>query len=734
MRICAMAFGLLLLLTTESSARNWALLIGVSGYPYISQLQGPRNDVTIMWRLLNTMGFRTNDMIVLSDGLPQSDQFPKVTARPTRAAIVRAITDLSKRVRVKDFVYVHISSHGSEQPKSATDPTPQPFDRNQVMLPFDVHPSSTGAMTIPNGLIDEDLGQLLDLLRTKGANVFIVVDMCHAGTATRAGLTARYVDPADLGIRFPAGSRRGMARSDQARPVLVHSVTGGGSLTAFFAVNSAQLSYEKSFVGYAPPLVGPEQTLGVFTFLLHRALSHFHGRTYRDLANDIIRELDSGVAGHGLPLPVFEGNVDDVLFAGSNAATGEGWPARYEGSFIQISAGRLHDLVEGSTVALLKDSRNNGPVLAEATVTAANATESRASLRPGGKAPDGPTFWARPIERAVSLTYRVSEPPPDHIRKPAGDAAAVAVQSLKQQHAQDQRIALEWLPAGAPDADFRLWVADQRMWITGSTGELHTDVSQPDASPSIPLSGTKDASKQLLGEIWQLARAQDLVRIAQNATIRSKLIDASLERFSIGEQGPEAGRDCPDAHFYETILDNPAGRLKPVSEEVVPVNHCDLIAIKLRSNSTKFVDAAALYVDAHGGIQMIKPSGSVSDCGISLPPGSSASTVAATRIVVWNGGHPVTVGIERIVIVAIERPTGTPPTCYAALTQPTLTAARGTLEEEAGRGPQTSLRKLLDAISVADTNTRAALPPPASERDASFTRVFTLNVLWPATR
>ncbi|MGY3591491.1 hypothetical protein ACVIGB_008930 [Bradyrhizobium sp. USDA 4341] len=728
MRISAIAFGLLLLFTTEASARNWALLIGVSGYPEISQLQGPRNDVTIMWRLLKTKGFQTADMTVLADGLPQSDNFPKVTAQPTRAAIVDAVKNLSKRVRAKDFVYVHVSSHGSEQPKSATDPTPQPFDRNQVMLPFDVRPNTTDAMTVPNGLIDEDLGGLLDMVRAKGANVFVVIDMCHAGTATRAGMATRHVDPADLGIRFPSERRGRMTDLHQSRPSIVHAVHGGGRLTAFFAVNATQLSYEKSFLGYAPPLVGPEQTLGVFTFLLHRALSQFRGRTYRDLANDIIRELDSGVAGHGLPLPVFDGNVDDDLFSGGNAATKEGWPARYEGGSVHISAGRLHGLVEGSTVALLKNSRDNGPALAKATVTAAGAADSRASLQPGEKAPREPTFWARLLEAAASLTYRVSEPPPDDIRKPGGDIAAEAIHALKQQRPELQRIALEWSPAGTPEADFRLWVTDQRMWITGTTGNLNTDSSQPDVSPSIALLDENDAPKQLLRQIWQLARAQDLVRAAQIATAHSELIDTSLERFSIAELGPANGQDCPDTAFYNTILDKPAGRLKPVTDEIVSVSHCDLVAIKLRSKSTKFVDAVVLYIDARGGILMIKPDGQSSDCGIVLPPGSSDSTVAATRIVVWNGGQPITVGIEHIVVVAIERPTGTVPTCYAALTQPTLMAARAKLQEVAGRGPQTSLRRLLDAISVADDGTRAALPPPTKERDEGFTRAFTLDV------
>jgi hypothetical protein len=190
---------------------------------------------------------------------------------------------------------------------------------------------------------------------------------------------------------------------------------------------------------------------------------------------------------------------------------------------------------------------------------------------------------------------------------------------------------------------------------------------------------------------------------------------------------PAVHRDCPGSEFYEAIVHNP-NNLNHVNQVVLPVRHCDMLAIKLRSNSARFVDAAVLYVDARGGIQMIKSGNYDSDCGILLPPGSSDPTIAATRIAVWRDGQPVTTGIEHIVVLAIERAPGLTPMCYANLTQPTLSATRAKLAESRGRGPQTTLRRLIDAISTTVPGTRGAIPIPVTERDTSYARVFTLDV------
>ena len=70
---------LLTLQGTSAWAENRALLIGASGYPsHIGPLRGPSNDVRAIFALLAERGFRTENVRVLADGLP--DDFAKAAA------------------------------------------------------------------------------------------------------------------------------------------------------------------------------------------------------------------------------------------------------------------------------------------------------------------------------------------------------------------------------------------------------------------------------------------------------------------------------------------------------------------------------------------------------------------------------------------------------------------------------------------------------------------------------
>ena len=74
------------LAATAAQARTYALLVGVANYdaPGIHDLLGPRNDVSIIWRALKARDVKTEDIAVLTDGLPQSPDFPLPYGLPQR--------------------------------------------------------------------------------------------------------------------------------------------------------------------------------------------------------------------------------------------------------------------------------------------------------------------------------------------------------------------------------------------------------------------------------------------------------------------------------------------------------------------------------------------------------------------------------------------------------------------------------------------------------------------------
>lgn len=752
---CFVMLGFLLLTAAANPAhaRALALLIGVAGYDddsHVAHLLGPRNDVTIMWRLLKGAGIKDEDMVVLADGIPATGDYPRVKARPTRAAILTAFADLAKRAGKDDFVYIHISSHGSEQPiQPGVGRQQQPGDRNQVMLPIDVG-FSTDAKTILNGLPDYELGGLLDAVRAKAASVWIVLDMCHAGDATRGDLVARWVDPVDLGVVFPAQAPLRATHGDQAAAARGGSASalplvdtndrpGLAPLVAFFAVSPRDLSYEKSFPNYDPPLVGEdgkEDRLGVFTYLVHRALLSGNNRTYRDLRNQIMRDLNSGVAGAGMPLPMFDGNLDAPVFGTSQLDVRTGWPARYHDGVLDIAAGAVQGLIPESVVVVHKGTTDKAPEIARATVQMAQAATSRAALdaKTGGGDPglgQGEDVWVTLSEEAVSFVYRISEPPADDQRRTENATVALAaVAKLKQDKVNREGIAAEWVPAGSDQADFRLRLKDGSVWITQATGALDTTVDDPNSSPGVRITDAQETADRLFDKLWSLARANNLVHLASRYPA-GNMVAVSAEWYSVGASRPAARQDCPNVSLYEDLLRKPGIPMKP--DEVREATHCDMVAVKLRNPGQKFVDAAVLYVDARGGVQAVDTWSASNgweqnDCSIALPPRASADTLAAEQIVLWREGKASTAGSEYVVVVAAERPDGAAPTCFGALTQPTLEGARGESENGAARGQQSALQSLLNASVLAKPATRGSNNFRDQQLARSTMSAYTLDV------
>ena len=99
-----------------TSAKNMALLVGVSKYPEIpgNDLTGPAPDVVLMRELLSHLGFDQSEIHAVADDVPGS-------RRPTREAILGEVHDLIAKASVGDNVVIYLSGHGSLQPAKPED-------------------------------------------------------------------------------------------------------------------------------------------------------------------------------------------------------------------------------------------------------------------------------------------------------------------------------------------------------------------------------------------------------------------------------------------------------------------------------------------------------------------------------------------------------------------------------------------------------------------------------------
>ena len=180
-----------------------ALLVACTDYPNLPQknwLIGPKNDAGLVrdYLLSNVpapVKFAPENVTLLADGVDGA------RGSPTHAEISAALASLAAKVQRDDFVYLHLSGHGAQQPQAKAGNETDGLD--EIFLPKDIDKWVNRDKGVPNALMDDEIGAALDAIRDKGAFIWAVFDCCHSGTATRgaeADESERKVEATDLGI------------------------------------------------------------------------------------------------------------------------------------------------------------------------------------------------------------------------------------------------------------------------------------------------------------------------------------------------------------------------------------------------------------------------------------------------------------------------------------------------------------------------------------------------------
>ena len=406
-----------------------------------------------------TVPFSPDNITVLADGIEDAEP-------ATLAAIRQAVADLTARVQPGDFVYLHFSGHGSQMP--ARDPNSELDGLDEIFLPVDIGPWNDTASTVPNALVDDEIGQMIQGFRDKGASVWAVFDACHSGTVTRAAPTdddvrLRRLPPGALGI--PEDLMAGLqtrAVTDPRSPAEApfDAPDDGGSFVAFFAAQTNETTPEKRLPRGKPG----RRTQGVFTFTLLETLAANPGITYRQLAQEILRRYSTENLARATPL--FEGNLDIPVFATGGVDRIRQWPIQAADDVLQIRAGSLHGINTGSVLALVgAPTDKTADALGFATIVEIDAMTARLTpIAFDGKPaiqrdaiPKG--AYVRKIDQGINFGLRVALPA-------EGTAIAAALEParpLLKELLAEARISLT--QPGAP-ADLRLGT------LTQSDGEV----------------------------------------------------------------------------------------------------------------------------------------------------------------------------------------------------------------------------------------------------------------------
>lgn len=555
---------------------NHALLIGANQYPALEErwwLKGPANDVQLVATYLTTQApvpFAAENVTVLADGVPGS-------TAPTLGAIRDAFAELTAEVQPGDFVYLHFSGHGTQAP--ALDPATELDGLDELFLPVDIGPWSDQVGEVQNALVDDEIGGLIDGLRAKGANVWAVFDSCHSGTATRAvdgaedEVRVRQLPPEALGIDVDSVE---VSRSVDPRQVEApfDGGAGAGSFVAFFAAQTNEVTPEKNLPKGKPG----RKPQGVFTWTLMETLAQYPNATYGQIGQEVLRRY--AVKNLAKSTPLFEGDLDQVVFGGEGGARVSQWQAEVTEAGFTIPAGTLHGLSAGAVLAVMGsaaavDAEALGFV--ELTSVETFASTGQAVERDGkvlpAELPKGVTL--RKLDEALDFTLTVALPV-------AGSTPADEVLAVLDALQEAAGPRLSFVAAGQ-EADLRLAVLPESarpdaIWVLPSTG-LAEDLG---ATPSVS-TADKDGAElaAVLAEtLVTMARAQNLMKLA-------------------GAVGPSN----PDVQV-ELLTRTPEDRtLRPLPFAPVPVLLPeDEVHVLARNNSDGPVDVNVLYIGADWSI------------------------------------------------------------------------------------------------------------------------------------
>ena len=351
-----------------------ALLVAVTDYPNLpknTNLIGPNHDAMLVkeYLLANApVKFEPQNVTLLADNIEGASS-------PTHAAIKDALAAIAAKVKRDDFVYLHLSGHGTQQPQTKDGDETDGLD--EIFLPSDTDKWVDREKGVPNALVDDEVRDALDAIRSAGAFIWIIFDCCHSGTATRAApvgddvekerkvdfmedlVAEEHREAAKAAYSAGESASRGMEETGERKPGLqVVSPTGAesiakGGLVAFYAAQSTETTPEM------PLPKGDKEApkYGLFTYTIFSKLAENPRITYRQLGHAVLQQYAAD--GRSRPTPLFEGELDATVFDIEAGPTILQWPLTVKDGAATVSAGLLHRLSPGSKLAILPSPQSD---------------------------------------------------------------------------------------------------------------------------------------------------------------------------------------------------------------------------------------------------------------------------------------------------------------------------------------------------------------------------------------
>ena len=603
----------------RAAARTYhALLVACTDYdnlPKKAWLIGPKHDAGLVRDyLINNapapVKFEADNITLLAKDVEGA------SGPPTHAAITAAFADLAAKVQRDDFVYLHLSGHGAQQPERKAGDETDGLD--EIFLPVDIQKWTDRASGVPNALVDDEIRDALDAIRAKGAFVWVVFDCCHSGTATRAVLVddemERKVEFSDLVDgdeaarasavetyeKASAAASRAL-EAEEPRQVAFNLNPRGaepitkGKMVAFYAAQTVETTPEMPL----PKGAEGATRFGLFTFTIMAKLAENPNVTYRQLGQAVLQQYTAD--GRTRPTPLFEGELDAPVFGTEKTDAAHQWPIAVKGDAATIKGGLLHRLNPGTKLAVLPSALSPiADAIGYLEVTSARNLESKVKPvefdgKPALKIADIPNgAYARVAELAVDYTLAVARPSSGD----GLDTETALVNSVLDELAakKDSGFNIKLVEAGKA-AELRLAVLRENaiagaaadatdkpaLWFLPASGDVTTSNG---ARPPLIIIHADDRQKLLettAKNLTTIFRATGLSRLAAANDYRPEEVEV---QFLIKREGA----DTPEQ----------------LEASVVPrVSPGDEMHVKVVNKSTDLIDLNVLYVGSDYSITHI---------------------------------------------------------------------------------------------------------------------------------
>lgn len=664
----ALAIGSPLWLAAPSLAsEKHALLIGVGEYDdeRIDGLRAPENDVAGMAELSLRMGVPKDNLVILATSLNTGLTSASIDDIPTAANIIASFELLTSNVGSDDQVLIYLSGHGTQQPDQPVGTAGHDEDDglDEVFLPMD----ATGALygtEIQNGIIDDVIGQYVDEIRKVGASVWIVIDACHSGTALRSAATPgiyrkeRYVDPSILGIvQRPVA----LSASPTSSRSLDFSEGLKGDIVAFFAVSPQKRAIEGQWIQSDGSF--QETPFGLLTYGILQAGASGEILSYRDLAQYVMGTY-TFQPGVGNIRPQFEGEFNRPVL-GEGLVEPLSWSVDIEEEVLQLRGGSLDLIGEGAIFGIVNLASLSKIGLVRATEVGTTNTRLEPigdfDIRPLLDNPP-PRLRATLINAGVRLKISIDLSPMNAVASVEASARKAVAKAIGESDGQVVAVS-----DGA--ADVMVVPGADRIWIApGGTDPALFDPAV--RGPHWVGCENKDCSEELTRNLQRYLRAARLKRVLVST------IDGNI--------GPVMDVDVAFLHGQESSCakfspPNPAAyRSVQSSADVATgtrVSNCDQLWLKVTYNGGEALDVTPIYLAADGSISLLSGDTRRS-VDMRILPSQTAEFFIRVRTEA-DDGSPYAIGLEDVLIIAVEQPADQPPWTYQWLATEQQVPLRG---------------------------------------------------------